>query len=350
MRKIFYALLVFNVHLLANNENIDLYWNKAIEQTNSLWNKTKQVSLDTVDGAKNITAESIDTTKNIFSKGKKIFLEKTLLASINVGLDYNNSITANNLTINDENGSLSLLITLEGEDKELTLDVHHFDWDITENKEFIILENIDASLDIAWLNYFLKEYLRKNNGYIKIKNSLAKETFLRSLKVSIKTSYIETDVNSQKEQNGFQMEAIKNLIKNNDEKKNDIKNNVKNDKNILENLVKEFYDETYIKPIYIKQNGKEIECNFSLAGSEKGLLLTLEDFDWATANEKKLIVIGNIQFKNCNKPWIESLLHKHYEQILFQYDPLFEKMLTDMKAKTQGSIEKPKNESVIKIK
>lgn len=329
MKYIVYFLLILNINLYANDNENNSYWNKAMGHTDFLWNKTKELTLNTVDNAKNITTDSVNSSKGALSKWKRILLEQTLVTSINFGLDYNDTIKVNNIIINDLNNSLSFYIKLDGEDKELTLDIKHFDWSITENKEFIILENLDVSLDIAWLDSVLKEYLKRHNGSIKVKYSVGKETFLHSIKANIKTTNDVNSLNSEKEkvQENQKLNAVKELLEQNDE-------------NLLENIVKALYDETYIKPIYIQKNGKSIEANFALLGSEKGFIITLEDFDWATANEKTLIAIGNIKFKDCNKPWIESLLKKHHEQILVQYNSVLEELLTQLKLKIQGNIEK----------
>jgi len=321
-----YFLLAFNINLYANNTDntINSYWNRALVQTDLLWDKTKAVASNTIDGTKNVTANGFIKSKDIFSKGKRMILEKALLVSLNGGLDYNDTIKVNDLSINDENSSLSLVVKLDGEDKELSVEVNHFDWDIIKNKEFIILENIDVSLDIAWLDYILQEYLKKHNGYIKVKYSLAKETFLRSLKGNIKTTYLE-DVISEKEKTDYnqQLKIVKEVVENS------------NSENLLEEMIKALYDEAYINPVYIKKNGESIESSFSLAGNEKDFLITLESFDWTTANEKRLIVVENIKLKDCNKPWIASVLQKYHEQILIQYNPLFEEILTKIKPKIQ---------------
>lgn len=317
---VFCLFVLWSVHLYGNETDTSSPWKKAIEQTDFLWDKTKQITLNTIDSAKNIASNGVHKTNNILSEGKQIILQRVLLTSLNVGLDYNNTIKVNDLVLNNETGSFWLLVKLDGEDRELNINVKHFDWDIIENKQFIVLENIDVSLDIAWLDYILQEYLKVHNGYIKVKYSLAKETFLRSLKENRKTTYIESSTSNEKEIALYnqKIEEIKEILN-------------KNDENFLENIMKELYDEAYLSPVFIKKNGSLLECNFSLAESEKDFFITFEDFDWATANEKKLIVIENIKIKECSKPWIESVLKKHREQIIFKYNPLFEEILTKVK-------------------
>jgi hypothetical protein len=314
--------LLLSINLYGNESDTNSPWKKAIEQTDFLWDKTKQITLNTIDGAKNIASNGVSTTNNILSDGKQLILRRILLTSLNVGLDYNDTIKVNDLILNSANGSLSLLVKLDGEDRELSINVKYFDWDIIENKQFIVLENIDVSLDIAWLDYILQEYLKTHSGYIKVKYSLAKETFLRSLKENRKTTYVGNITSNEKEitlQNQ-KIEEIKTIIN-------------KNDDNFLEHIIKELYDEAYISPIFIKKNGNLLECNFSLAESEKDLFITFEDFEWTTANEKKLIVIENIKLKDCSKPWIDSILKKYHEQIVLKYNPLHEEILTKIKPK-----------------
>jgi hypothetical protein len=317
-----FLFVLLSVNLYGNETETSSTWKKAIEQTDFLWDKTKQITLNTIDGAKNIASNGVHKTSNILSEGKQIILKRVLLTSLNAGLDYNDTIKVNDLRLNSENGSFWLLVKLDGEDRELSVDVKHFDWDIIENKQFIILENIDVSLDIAWLDYILQEYLKTHNGYIKVKYSLAKETFLRSLKENRKTTYV-ANITSNEQKIALQnqkIEEIKEIIN-------------KDDENFLENIIKELFDEAYVSPIFIKKNGNSLECNFSLAESEKDFFITFEDFEWATANEKKLIVIEKIKLKDCSKPWIESILKKYHEQIIFKYNPLFEEILTKIKPK-----------------
>lgn len=325
MKYFVYLLLVLHINLYASESNSgNLSWNKVVEQTDFLWDKTKQITLNTVDGAKNVTSNGIERTNNIFSEGKQIILKRILLTSLNTGLDYNDTIKVNDVIINNETGSLSLFVKLDGEDKELNLDVKHFDWDIVENKKFIILENLQVSVDIAWLDYLLQEYLKTHNGYIQVKYSLAKETFLRSLKTNKKTTYVENTFNTQQKDLLYsqKLELVQGIMD-------------KNGENFLEEIVKELVDEAFISPIFMKKNGESLECSFSLAGSEKDFFITFESFDWATANEKKLIVIENIKVKECSKPWIESILRKYREQIVFKYNPLFESMLVKIRPKIE---------------
>ncbi|MDD2698777.1 MAG: hypothetical protein PHF17_08260 [Arcobacteraceae bacterium] len=328
MKYIVYFLLILNLNLYANENENNSYWNKAVEQTDFLWNKTKQLTANTVEGAKNVTSSSVNVTKSMFSKGKKVFLEKTLLTSINLGLDYNNTIIVNELSIDDINGTLSLLVQLNGEDKELFVDVKYFDWDVMGDKKFIVLENLDVSLDIPWLDYLFHKYLKRNNGYVKVPYSLAKETFLKSLKENKKTTYVETTQFKEisKGENQEKLQKIKDILASNNEDK-------------LVNIFQEFYDETYIKTNFINQTEIGLEAKFSLLGSKDDLKITITHFDWATANDKKLIVLGNVKFKDCTKPWIASLLEKHHEQVIFNYNDILSLILSKIKSKTQGSIE-----------
>ena len=321
MRYILYFVFIFNLTLFANDDGSNSYWSKAVANTESLWKTTKQLTNDGVDGAKNLTSNGLSKTKDIFSQGKKILLEKTLLTSINLALDYNNTIKVNQLSLDDANGStlVSMVVTLDGEDKPLQIVLKNFNWDVSEDKEFIILENLDISLDIAWLNYLIQEELKKNNGYLKLSYSFAKEPFIQTLKQKTKTSYNYTEKEDTKE--NIIVVPADTFVNNGD--------------NILEDIAKKLSDGVFVQPIFIKQNGNEIEGHFGLLGSETGLLLTIPYFDWATANEKKLIVIENIKVKECSKPCIESILRKYREQIVFKYNPLFESMLVKIRPKIE---------------
>jgi hypothetical protein len=323
MRYILYFVFIFNLTLFANDDGSNSYWSKAVANTESLWKTTKQLTNDGVDGAKNLTSNGLSKTKDIFSQGKKILLEKTLLTSINLALDYNNTIKVNKLSLDDTNGStlVSMVVTLDGEDKPLQIVLKNFNWDVSEDKEFIILENLDISLDIAWLNYLIQEELKKNNGYLKLSYSFAKETFLQTLKQKTKTTYNFTEKEDKKENIIIVPSDI--FVNNGD--------------NILEDIAKKLSDGVFIQPIFIKQNGNEIEGHFGLLGSEKGLLLTIPYFDWATANEKKLIVLTNIDYNKSNKPWVVAVLQKHHKQILFQYDESLKEYLLTIKPKLEGN-------------
>jgi hypothetical protein len=329
MKYILYFLFIFNLNLFANDDSSNSYWDKAVTNTESLWNTTKQLTNDGVDGAKNLTFNGFSKTKDIFSQGKKILLEKTLLTSINLALDYNNTIKVNQLSLDDTNGStlLSMEVELDGEDKPLHIVLKNFDWDVSEDKEFIILENLDISLDIAWLNYLVQEELKKNNGSLKLSYSLAKETFLQTVKQKTQTTFVANISNSKQKNIPYnqKFQLVQKIL-------------AENDKDVFVHIIRELYDENYIKPIYIQKNEKSIEAHFLLTGSEKPFLITFEDFDWATANDKKLIVISNIKLKDCNKPWIGSLLKKSHEQIIVEYNPFFEELLQKLKFKMQDSI------------
>lgn len=327
MKKILVVLVIANMHLLGSEEGISDYWNKAVSQTDILWNKTKEVSSQTYEGAKDLTISGYDKSKGFLLKGKKIALEKTLLASMNVGLN-NKTITVENLSIDDINGTLSLQIKLEGENHPLLLKVNYFDWDVVKEKEnkFIVLEKLETDLDIPWIDYLVKEYLKKHNGYIKVEYSLGKEVFLRSLKEKVTTSYIEgANKNELSQSQILKIEEVKAILASTETPLVEIWNKI--------------YNPQYIKAKNIVKTDIGLEIEFSLDGDQDSFGIEIKDFNWATANDKHLIVLGNITFKDCTKPWISSLLEKHHKQIIFEYNEILNDILVHLKPKTQGNIE-----------
>ena len=198
MKKIVAFVFALQFQILASDDSvINGYWNKALEQSDILWNKTKQITSDAVDGTKKLSVTGLHKTKSALSQGKIFLLEKTLLTSINLGLDYNNTIVVDKLSIDDTNGTLSLLLSLMGEEQKILIDVKHFDWDLINDKKEIVLENLDIAIDTPWLDYLVKKYLKQHNGYLKVPYTFAKETFLNSLKEKTKTTYVESGVNEQ---------------------------------------------------------------------------------------------------------------------------------------------------------
>jgi hypothetical protein len=109
--------------------------------------------------------------------------------------------------------------------------------------------------------------------------------------------------------------------------------------NPIATIFNDRFEPYYIKAKNITKVENGVEATFSLKGSQNDFGIYLTDFKWATANNESLIVIGKIVFKNCTKPWVASLLKKHSEQIIFEYDETFKTILESIKPKTQGSIE-----------
>ncbi len=329
MKKISGILLIASLHLGAAEDGVGSYWNKAVEGTGVLWDKTKQITNDTYEGAKDLTLKGYDKSKGFVLDGKKSALEKTLLLSMNIGLRDNKTISVDKLKIDEVNGTLMMKLVLDGEDKPLIIDVQHFDWDIIQEKDkkMIVIEKLKIAMDIPWIDYAVNRYLSKNNYTIKVDYTFAKETFLGSLKDKVPTSYVEM----AKEENTILQSEL--------DKASVAKEILDTQENSIATIFNDRFEPYYIKAKNITKVENGVEATFSLKGSQNDFGIYLTDFKWATANNESLIVIGKIVFKNCTKPWVASLLKKHSEQIIFEYDETFKTILESIKPKTQGSIE-----------
>ena len=323
MNKLFYIIFVFHFSLFADvvsdtqkngkNSYLDVFF----ENANTAWNKTKEASNQTLNTTKEITNKGLNNTKSFFGKSKTYLIQETLITTLNLSLDYNNTIKVEHLKIEDNN-TIRASIILQGEEQNLTLLVRSYDWGLSKDKKFIILENIDVDFSIPWLGYLFQDYLDFHNGYIKLSYSLSKETLLSSLKKSIETTYADDKdrLSDDYKDRFIRLEAI---VKEGEE-------------NFLEKIFQEFLDPIYIKDVSIKKDNEEvIHIGFTTTHNNEEIFCSFGNFMWGTANKKTLIAIENIEAKGCNKPWLDAFMKKNKEQVLFKYTPLLENILLRIK-------------------
>jgi len=220
-------------------------------------------------------------------QGKNVLIEQTVLNGINALVDTK-KIRINVFDIEDDTNKIYINMFLEGEDRNLKVDIDKFSWGVTEDKKHIVFEDFDIKLSIPWMQYIIDDIAKRDNGYIKIPHSVALFSLLYSIKPNIETTYKE-----------MQKEPF---------------------------VITEYpFDEKYLKIEQLEVSKEMIVTNVWLKGSKENLKIDVESYDIITANGKKTIILKNIKFKEFTKPWIKSIIDAKDNEVHIKYtDKLFE--------------------------
>jgi hypothetical protein len=273
------SILLTTSYLYAQEES---YWDKVSSGTSSLWGKTKEYGEKAFDTTKEYSSDTWEQTKKYSHQGKNMFIEKTLLHGINALTD-NTKIKINKFEIDNKTNVINMAIYLNGEDKELNIEIKNFTWGITENKEDIVFEDLDISLDIEWLDYLLKDSIKRAGGYLIVPNKASTFSLLYSIKPDIKLTK-----NITKKEDKFDFVYYK-------------------------------YDENYFKINQFKVKDKHITTDIRVKGSTEHILCNIKSFDIQTANKKTILAIRNIKFAHCNKPWIQSFIENQNNELYVDF-------------------------------
>lgn len=256
MKQIYLILLLLNLTLLAGES----YWDIATKSANSLWDKTKQYT----------------------HQGKNIAIEKTVLNGINAITD-NSKIKVEYFGIDDRTNYIDMVVFLKGEDKKLNIKVKDFSWGISTDKQFIVFENLDISLDITWLNYLLIDKIKRDGGRLVIPNKTSTFSLLYAVKPNIK---IEKELPKKEHFDVVYYEYNKDFF--------------------------------HINKFEVKNHN--ISTNISIKGSKNNILCSVSNYTLRTANRKNIIVLQDIKFQKCNKPWIQSVIEKQNNEVHFDFN------------------------------
>ena len=240
-----------------------------------------------LDVIKKYTIEGKQKIKKYAIEGKNILIEKTLLNGINA-LTNNSKIMVNSFAIDDKTNAIKINLFLDGEDKNLTVDIKKFKWGVTEDKKYIVFEDFDVKMNIPWMQYMIKDIAKKDRGYIKFPHDVALFSLLYSIKPNIKSTYKYSDKKS------FSITEYK-------------------------------FDEKFVKIIDLEIAKNKIIANIWLKGSKRNLEVNIDSYKVTTANRKTVLILKDINFRWCTKPWIESIIYMQYNQVHLEYSKkLFE--------------------------
>ncbi len=270
--------MILLVSLLTSmNAKETSYWDKATSGANSLWDKTKEVG-----------GEAWDITKDYSNQGKNIFIEQTLKNGINALVDTT-KIEVKLFDINDTTNKITMQIFLSGEDEDLNITIEKFDWGVSKDKKYIVFEKFDIDINNLWIDYIVRDMIKRDNGYLKIPNKVGTFSLLYSIKPNTKTSYKQP-----KDQKPFDVLAW------------DI-------------------NEAFIKVNNFKVKDKEIKADIWLLGSKKSLQFNASNYVVRSANDFTVLVLQNLKITYCTKPWIKSLVDKDKGEIHLNYtDDLYD--------------------------
>ena len=285
-------IFVFAILLVAQEEKS--IFDNALDSASSLWNKTKEVTSKAVDStskygnkaiekAKEYGGKAWEATKDYSNQGKNIVIEQTLINGINSMLDTKH-IKVEFFDINDSTDAISIIVYLDGEDTNLTIDIKEFEWSVSKDKKYIIFEKLDLDINIPWLSYLVDDIRSRENGYLVIEYSASIFSLLYSIKLDIEPTYVV----SKKEPFNF--------------------------------LTYE-YDKNYFDIQMFKVDNYSIMGLIKLKGvnGSEDFKFYIHDYDLYTANNKKYIFLKNIDFKSTNKPWIKSIIDNQDKSICIDF-------------------------------
>ena len=220
-------------------------------------------------------------------QGKNILIEQTLLNGINALVD-NTKIKINSFDIDDETNQIKIDTFLKGEDKNLSIDIKKFKWGVTEDKKYIVFEDFDIDMNIAWMQYIADDVAKRDRGYIKVPHNVALFSLLYTIKPNIETTY-----------KYFKKKPF---------------------------VITEYpFDEKFLKIEQLEISKDMIVTNVWLKGSKENLKIDVDSYNVVTANGKKLIVLKDIKFKEFTKPWIQSIIDAQNNEVHIKYtQKLFE--------------------------
>ncbi|MEA2050336.1 MAG: hypothetical protein U9O56_06385 [Campylobacterota bacterium] len=288
--KLYFKFLFVNIFLLniyATETNTTQA--NPVEQIFSIFGIDKQTQNQIIKTTKELSIEVLKDMKTHSIDGKNSIIENSVKTGINTIVDTK-KIKIESFKIDNKTNKIDISLFLKGEDDILDIELNRFNWSTSEDKKYIIFEDIDIVLNIPWLDYIVQNIIKTNNGYIKVKNNIKLYSFLYSIKPSIKTKY-----------------------------KKDTK------KDIFD-IVNYPYDKKYIDIKSFKVKNNKIKADISLKGS-KNFYIDIESFDLVRAKKKTIILLKNINIKRLNKPWILSILkYKEYEISLNYNDKLYKEL------------------------
>ena len=249
--------------------------------------------------------KAVDKVKKAVSKGQDVVVDKTLINGMNAVLDKKH-IEIKYLKKNPKTNALTTIIYLNGEKKYLNITLKDFKWGYSKDEEHIILEKINLFVNIPWIEYLLKDSIKRDNGYIILPNYLSISSFLETIKPATKTSF-----------KPYTKKAL--------------------------NPLTYPFNPNFVNLLTFKVNKKTI-TNETLLDKKDHLKFEISHFDLFTANNKKYTVFRNIKFKSINKPWVQSIISKWGNSLKIDYDKNFHEVLAS------GNYEYKKKKEVKKAK
>ena len=240
-----------------------------------------------LDVLKEYSTQGKQKLKEYSTQGKNILIEKTLLNGINA-LTNHTYIKINSFDIDDKSNEIKINMYLNGEDKNLTVNIKKFKWGVTKDKNYIVFEDFDLNMDIPWMQYLIDDIAKRDRGYIKFPHDVALFSLLYSIKPNIKSTY-----------EYFEKEAL---------------------------VITEYkFDDKFVKIRKLEIAKNKIIANIWLKGSRKNLEVIIGNYKVTTANKKKVIVLKDMDFRHCSKSWIQSIIYMQYNEVHLRYSKkLFE--------------------------
>jgi hypothetical protein len=281
MKKIILLPLMLSLSLIASEPTVI---DRAVNEVNIVVTKVKKIASDIATKTSAFGHKTINKTKEFARRGQDLIIDKSLINGLNATLDKKH-MEIKYLKKNTKTNVLTMVVYLDGEPKYLGITLKDFKWGYTKDEKFIVLEKINISLNIPWLDYLVKDAIKRYNGYILVPNYLSISSFLETIKPATKTTF------KQVVRQPFNLLTYK--------------------------FDKKYFD---IKKFTIKN--KTIDADIKLNGSSN-MKFKVDSYDVFTSNNRTNIVLKNIKINSTNKPWLKSIIQKWDNSFLFDYDKNF---------------------------
>ena len=224
----------------------------------------------------------------IVQKGEGVLVDKTLTNSINAVLDKKH-IEIKSLKKNPKTNALQMIVYLNGEKKYLSITLKDFEWGYSKDEESIIIQKIKLSTNIEYIEYLIKDTLKRYHNVIVVPNYLSTASFLESIRSPKKINY------TPKARAPF-------------------------------DFLRYQFDKRYFNVEEFVVKNKTLKAKMFAKGSDK-IEFELARYDLFTSNNRRFIVMKNISIKSTNKPWMASIIKTWNNSIRFDYEENFYQVL-----------------------
>lgn len=240
--------------------------------------------------------KAVNKVKKVVTRGQDIAVDKTLINGMNAVLDKKH-IEIKYLKKDPKTKALTTIIYLNGEKKYLNITLKDFKWGYSKDEEHIILEKLNLYVNIPWIEYLLKDSIRRDNGYIILPNYLSISSFLETIKPATKTTF-----------KPFKKKPL--------------------------NPLTYPFNPNFVDIKTFKVDKKTLSCE-TILDKKETLKFEITHFDLFSANNKKYTIFRNIKFKSINKPWVQSIIAKWGNSLKIDYDTNFHNTLASGKYEYQ---------------
>lgn len=261
-----------------------------------------------LDYAKEQFGSFFAKNKNLLSKQTN----KTVVMALNKSFDEQNIHFE---TLEFLSNGAKMVVFLNGENTPLELIIEDFNWNESNDGEFLLIENLKFKTNIPWISHSIKTLYELFGERLQIKNKFATKLLLSSMKPA---SAIKNTTSSASHPNWLLSHPK-------------IAPKIYKEMTPLDaiQIMFELFDPNYLKLTHISTKNKVLDLEISF-DKQPPTKLTLNHFTANTANEKTMLVLEKIDLDSSNKPWIKSFLAHKNNEIVLDYDEMLEFIVNEL--------------------